>query len=130
MAKEYKVGVEFSARDNASEKIKKIQNTFMKCEKMVQRGQAMQAFGQKMGLTSAVVGAAAVKANDFISSMKQPFMEVEESLLALRTVTTTTMGGMDKSMEMTKQKAIEWSKSHRDSAVYPDGLPDGVCRFE
>ena len=117
MAKEYKVGVEFSARDNASEKIKKIQNTFMKCEKMVQRGQAMQAFGQKMGLTSAVVGAAAVKANDFISSMKQPFMEVEESLLALRTVTTTTMGGMDKSMEMTKQKAIEWSKSHRDSAA-------------
>ena len=71
MSKDYKVGVEFSAKDNASEKIKKIQDTFMKCEKMIQRGQAMQAFGQKMGLTSAVIGAAAVKANDFISSMKQ-----------------------------------------------------------
>lgn len=116
MGKEYKVGVEFSAKDNASEKIKKIQDTFMKCEKMMAAGQKMQAFGQRLGLTSAVVGSAAVSANNFISSMKEPFMEVEESLLALSTVTTTTMGGMDKSMEMTKQKAIAWSKAHRESA--------------
>lgn len=116
MGKEYKVGVEFSAKDNASEKIKKIQDTFMKCEKMMAAGQKMQAFGQRLGLTSAVIGSAAVSANNFISSMKEPFMEVEESLLALSTVTTTTMGGMDKSMEMTKQKAIAWSKAHRESA--------------
>lgn len=116
MAKEYKVGVEFSAKDNASEKIKKIQDTFMKCEKIIEKGQKMQAFGQRLGLTSAVIGSAAVSANNFISSMKEPYMEVEESLLALSTVTTTTMGGMDKSMEMTKQKAIAWSKAHRESA--------------
>ncbi|MBQ5346237.1 MAG: phage tail tape measure protein, partial [Acidaminococcaceae bacterium] len=116
MAKEYEVGVEFSAKDNASEKIKKIQDTFMKCEKIIEKGQKMQAFGQRLGLTSAVIGSAAVSANNFISSMKEPYMEVEESLLALSTVTTTTMGGMDKSMEMTKQKAIAWSKAHRESA--------------
>lgn len=116
MSKEFKLGAIFSLVDKMTGPVQKIQKAFMACEKTINAGKAMQDFGAKVGLTGAVIGAAAAKANTVISEMKAPYMEVEESLLALSTVTTTTMGGMDKSMEMTKQKAIAWSKAHRESA--------------
>lgn len=112
-----KLSIMYTVIDKATEPIRKLKNTLTNFEKIAQNGRGMQEWGTRLGMTAAVVSATSDKMNGYVSSLKQPYMEVEDALLALQTVTTSSYGDMQKSMQMTQKAAIEWSKKHRDSAA-------------
>lgn len=112
-----KLSIMYTVIDKATEPIRKLKNTLTNFEKFAQNGRGMQEWGTRLGMTAAVVSATSDKMNGYVSSLKQPYMEVEDALLALQTVTTSSYGDMQKSMQMTQKSAIEWSKKHRDSAA-------------
>ena len=112
-----KLSIMYTVIDKATEPIRKLKNTLTNFEKIAQNGRGMQEWGTRLGMTAAVVSATSDKMNGYVSSLKQPYMEVEDALLALQTVTTSSYGDMQKSMQMTQKSAIEWSKKHRDSAA-------------
>ena len=112
----YKLGILFSVIDQVSGPTRKIMNEVVDFEKNIQKAKGMVDFGQRMAVSGALVGGAAQQMRGVLGSLIEPVSTVNDSLAALSTVTTSTMGDMTKSMNLTKKAAIDWEKNHRELA--------------
>lgn len=92
-------------------------------EAMTAKGKAISDYGQKTVLTGMMINEAAIKTKQVTADLLAPAVEMQDSLTALRTVTTSTLGSIDKSLELAKNKALAWSKVHADTAKeYVDNM--------
>lgn len=112
----YKLGILFSVIDQVSGPTRKMMNEVVNFEKNIQRAKGAIDFGQRMAVSGALVQGAAQQMRGVLGTIVEPVATVNDSLAALSTVTTSTMGDMNKSMEFTKKAAIAWEKNHRELA--------------
>lgn len=112
----YKLGVIVSAVDKLTSPVKDMVGSVKNLESNMNRAQKTIDLGQKMTTTGAAVSGAAATMAFGLKSIIDPSMRVKSELQKLKTVTTSTMGSIDKSLSHTRKKAIEWSKAHTNSA--------------
>ncbi len=113
----YKLSAIFSAVDRLTGPVRQMTSTVMGLEKTVQRAKGVAEFGQRIGIGGAMVTEAASKGRSAMTSLIGPASSVEDALTWLGLSTTSTMGGVERSLEATKKAAIDWSKVHADSAA-------------
>ena len=112
----FKLSVMVSAIDKLTAPVKKMMGTVASFEKMMQRARGVTEFGQRMGISAAMIGEGANKGKAAMTGLLEPFVAVEDGLAWLSLSTTTTKGSMERSMEATKNAARDWSKMHADNA--------------
>ncbi|MDR3561909.1 MAG: phage tail tape measure protein [Negativicutes bacterium] len=111
----FKLSVIYSAVDKMTGPVKGMASTVMGFEKSMQQATGMVHYGQRLGLTAAVVSESAQKMKSVMMGFVEPFAAVQQPLAKLQTATTSTMGSMDQSMKMTMNSAKSWSKQHVDT---------------
>lgn len=112
----YKLGVIVSAVDKLTGPVRKMVGSVQGLEDRMNKAQNMINFGQRMAISGAMVQGAADKMTRTIQNIVRPSLDLQAAMKPLETVTTSTMGSMQKSLDKTKQAAIEWSKVHANSA--------------
>ena len=112
----FKLAAIYSVVDKLTGPVKKMSGSVINFEKMLNKANGMQNYGMKMGVGAAAIGVAADKMKSGILNIAEPYSKIEDATAQLQTVTTSTMGSMQKSLKATQQAAINWSKSHTDSA--------------
>ena len=113
----YKLSVIVETIDKLSGPVRKMMGAVQGLERAAQKGKALVEFGQRTSLTGALVQGAADKMKGMMFDLIAPTMEIQDAMASLKTVTTSTLGSVEKSMELTRQRALEWSKAHTDSAA-------------
>ncbi|MCR4442968.1 MAG: hypothetical protein QHH10_12105 [Peptococcaceae bacterium] len=112
----FKLGVIFSVIDKITGPANKIAQSVANLDKNMQKAKGVVEFGQRIAVSAAFLEGSAQKMRGQIGKMVEPVAVVNDRLAALSTVTTSTMGSIDKSMELTGQRAMEWEKLHREVA--------------
>lgn len=112
----YNLSVMFSAIDKMTGPTKKIFNTIKDAEKTIESGQKMAEYGKQLSLAGMMVQGSADKIMGALKSICEPSIELQDNLTFLSTVTTSTMGSVEKSMAATQKAAIDWEKKHSASA--------------
>jgi len=112
----FKLGVIVTAIDKLTGPARKMAQAVANLEKTMQAARGMVEFGQRMSLSGALVQGAADKMRDTVFGIMEPLRAVEDASAPLATVITSTMGGVEKSMEAVTAAALEWSKKHREAA--------------
>ncbi len=109
------VSLMISAVDKLTGPVRRMQKVLGNFERTVQAGKNMQEWGKNTGM----MGGAAWMAGKSIArageAMIQPFLGFEQAMAAARTVTQSTGGSIDKSMQMLKKTALQWSEAHTQS---------------
>ena len=95
--------------------VQKMASNFSNLDRLAERGQGLVKAGQQMGLTGALVQGSAQKMQDSLMNLLNPMMAIEERMKPLETVTTSTMGSMQASLDATLEAAREWARGHRQS---------------
>jgi TP901 family phage tail tape measure protein len=101
--------------DKLSGPVQKMASNFSNLDRLAERGQGLVKAGQQMGLTGALVQGSAQKMQDSLMNLLNPMMAIEERMKPLETVTTSTMGSMQASLDATLEAAREWARGHRQS---------------
>lgn len=112
----FKLGVIFSVIDKITGPTKQIAQSVADLDKNIQKSKGVVEFGQRLAVSAAFLEGSAQKMRGTVAGMVEPVAVVNDRLAALSTVTTSTMGTVDKSMEMTGRRAMEWEKIHRETA--------------
>ncbi|MDI3547883.1 MAG: hypothetical protein PWR10_1535 [Halanaerobiales bacterium] len=112
----YKLGVIVSAVDKLTGPVKKMVGSVQNLENRMNKAQNMIDFGQRMAISGAMVQGAADKMVGTMENIMAPALDLQAAMRPLETVTTSTMGSIQKSLEKTKQAALDWSKTHANSA--------------
>lgn len=84
-------------------------------EQAAKKATAIAAMAGTIGMAGTAASQAAEMWRGAVFDILQPTAAVSESMAAMQTVTTSTMGSMQRSLEATKKAAIDWSRGHRDS---------------
>ncbi|MFZ5826499.1 MAG: phage tail tape measure protein [Bacillota bacterium] len=84
-------------------------------EQAAKKAAAIAAMAGTIGMAGTAASQAAEQWRGAVFDILQPTVAVSESMAAMQTVTTSTMGSVQRSLAATKAAAIDWSKSHRDS---------------
>jgi TP901 family phage tail tape measure protein len=113
----YNLAVMISWVDKMTGPAKKTFAMLKNQEQMINKGQAWAEYGKNMSVSGAMVQGAADRMIGSLRSILGPSEEVNDSMASLETVTTSTMGSIDKSMAASKKAAIQWSKIHANSAA-------------
>ncbi|MCL4514154.1 MAG: phage tail tape measure protein [Firmicutes bacterium] len=111
----FKLSAIISVIDQMTAPVRKMAKSVTDLEKTMNRANAMVTFGQRMSTAGIFVEGAASKMKGAVAEILAPTMEVQDSMAILKTVTTSTMGSLEKSLGTTKQAALSWSKAHSDS---------------
>ncbi len=110
------VSLVISAVDKLTGPVRRMQKALGNFERAVHVGQVMQDWGKN----TAMMGGAAWMAGKSIAqagaSMMQPFLGLEQAMAAAKTVTVSTSGSIEKSMQTLKKAALAWSEAHKQSA--------------
>ncbi|MGI6542973.1 MAG: phage tail tape measure protein [Limnochordia bacterium] len=101
--------------DKLSGPVQKMASNFSDLDRLAERGQGLVKAGQQMGLTGALIQGSAQKMQSSLMNLLNPMMEIEERMKPLETVTTSTMGSMQASLDATLAAAREWAREHRQS---------------
>lgn len=112
----YKLGVIVSAIDKLTGPVRKMAGSIQGLQRVAEKAKKMVDFGDRMGITGAMVQAAGVTMITAFTGILAPTMQVESAMAALKTVTTSTMGSVEASLNASKQAAIDWARVHSDSA--------------
>ncbi|GAB6100441.1 hypothetical protein JCM16358_23200 [Halanaerocella petrolearia] len=112
----YKLGVIVSAVDKLTGPVREMVGSVQNLEDNMNHAQKTIDLGQKMATTGAAVSGAAATMGFGLKSIIDPASQVKSELQKLKTVTTSTMGSIDKSLANTRKRAVEWSKAHTNSA--------------
>lgn len=86
-------------------------------ESVTQTGQTLRTIGNQAAVAGTAFAVLAASGAGLINGMVQPAVEVQDALAPLEVVTTSTMGSMQKSLEASKNAAIEWSMAHKQAAA-------------
>src|SRR5690606_11924204 len=95
--------------------VQRMAGSFSNLDQLMERGQGLVRAGQQMGLTGALISESAGRMRSSLTGLLDPMLAVEERMRPLQTVTTSTMGSMQASLDATVQAAREWAKAHRQS---------------
>lgn len=112
----FKLGVIVTAIDKLTGPARKMAQAVGNLDKSIQGAKGMVEFGQRMTLSGALIQGAADKMRDSVFGIMEPLKAVEDASAPLATVVTSTMGGVEKSLEAATSAALDWSKNHRDAA--------------
>jgi len=112
----FKLGVIVTAIDKLTGPARKMAQAVTNLDKTMERARGMVEFGQRMSLSGALVQGAADKMRDTVFGIMEPLTALEDAAAPLATVITSTMGGVEKSMEAATAAAVEWSKKHTAAA--------------
>lgn len=110
-----KLSVIVSLVDKLSGPVQRMAGSFSNLDQLMERGQGLVRAGQQMGLTGALISESAGRMRSSLMGLLDPMLAVEERMRPLQTVTTSTMGSMQASLDATVQAAREWAKAHRQS---------------
>lgn len=113
----YKLAVIFSAIDQMTGPTKKIAENVRTFDNMIKHGKGMSEYGKNLSVSGAMVQGAADKMVNSLKDIMAPTQEINDALASLETVTTSTMGTMEKSMTTSRKAAKQWSRIHSDSAA-------------
>jgi hypothetical protein len=113
----FKLSCVFQTIDKMTGPVRQITSSVTALENATQRAKGVADFGQRIGIGGAMVVEAANKGKAAMASLIAPASNVEDALAWLGLSTTSTMGGVEKSLEATKKAAIDWSKTYSDSAT-------------
>lgn len=112
----FKLGVIVSAVDKLTGPVQKMVGSVQNLENKMNKAQNMIDFGQRMAISGAMVQGAADRMTGIMKDMLDPVLDLQSAMKPLETVTTSTMGSIQKSLDKTKESALEWSKVHANSA--------------
>lgn len=86
-------------------------------EQAAKKAAAIAAMAGTIGMAGLAASQAAEQWRGAVFDLVAPTMQVEDAIAALATVTTSTMGGVQESLEATRQAALEWSRTYSDTAT-------------
>lgn len=112
----FQLAVMFSVIDQATGPVKNFMKTTADMEKTLKRSQGMIDMGNKMAVSGALIQGAATQMRSSVQSIVEPVITTNDALVNLSTVTTSTFKDIDKSMNMTRNAAVDWEKTYKDSA--------------
>ncbi|RED27751.1 TP901 family phage tail tape measure protein [Brevibacillus brevis] len=86
-------------------------------ESVAQTGQTLRTIGNQAAVAGTAFAVLAASGVGLIGGLIQPAVAVQDALAPLEVVTTSTMGSMQKSLEASKNAAIEWSMAHKQAVA-------------
>jgi TP901 family phage tail tape measure protein len=113
----YQLAVMVSLVDKITGPAQKVFGSLKNYEAMIEKGKGWVESGKQMSIAGAMAKGSADQMIDSLRSLTAPTQAVDDAMANLETVTTSTMGSMEKSMAASRKAAIDWSKKHSDSAA-------------
>lgn len=117
MSPAYQLAVTLSWIDKMTGPVKKTFASLKNARSMIERGKGLAESGRNMSITGAIASESGRRMVDSLWSLMGPTQEINDAMANLETVTTSTMGSIDKSMAASRKAAVQWSKKHSDSAA-------------
>lgn len=112
----YKLGVIVSAVDKLTGPVKNMAGSVQNLEDQMNKAKKMVDFGQRLSIAGAMTQGAADQMKGTLKGLLQPTLDLKSAMKPLETVTTSTMGSIEESLNATKKAAVDWSKTHTQSA--------------
>ncbi len=111
----YRLGVIVSAVDQLTSPVGKMINSMKNLEKVSDRAANMEKLGKSTGMVAVGMGVGFKVAKDGIVSVISAGDQYVSGLKTLSTVTTSTVGSIEKSMQIAGNATMEWIKKHNTS---------------
>lgn len=113
----FKLGMVFMAIDRLTGPARQMAKAVGDLEKSALRARKAMDFGRTMMTAGAAAGGAAYAIGAGLQQIIAPAAEVQDAMAPLKTVMTSTLGSVDASMALSRKTAMEWARTHTDSAA-------------
>jgi TP901 family phage tail tape measure protein len=117
MSPAFKLAVTLSWIDKMTGPVKKTFNSLKNAQSMIDRGQGWAESGKNISIAGAMASESGRQMVNSLRSLTGPTQEINDAMASLGTVTTSTMGSIEKSMAASRKAAVNWSKKHANSAA-------------